>query len=305
MTSYTLTCKHFTWINIVSPNRADLQELSESYPEIHALHLEDLLSHVERPKLVQEDKYIFVVAHIPVWDRVHRISRPCEVEFILGQNYLVTVHDGRLKALVHLFARSELYEHERNKQFGKGPNHAFYMILDQLVDYLFPMLRKVEANVQAIEDTIFSADAREIIRNIALIRRDVIALRRIIRHQVPILEVLAKSEHPILRGELEEQFSDVLDHLYSARDIIDENHEVIGGLSETADSLLSHRINEVMRVLTVISVIMLPLTLISGIYGMNIELPLNQHPNAFLMVSSIMIAVVTLMLLYFRRRQWV
>lgn len=305
MTTYELRCTRFTWTNVISPDRNDIQQLSQSHPDIHALHLEDLLSRTERPKLDERDNYLFIVMHFPVWDTVQRISRPGEVEFILGRNYLVTVHDGKLRPLVRLFSRCELYESERNQLFGKGSNDAFYAIVDQLVDYMFPILRKVDENIHDIEDSIFNADARQIIRDLALIRRDVIALRRMIRHQVPTVEALARTEHYIIREELEQYFGDTVDHLYTARDIIDEDYEVIAGLAETADTLLSHRINEVMRVLTVISVIMLPLTLISGIYGMNIELPLNQHPAAFIFVSGLMISVVVVMLVYFRRRKWI
>ncbi|MBN8618019.1 MAG: magnesium/cobalt transporter CorA [Anaerolineae bacterium] len=305
MAIFELRCNRFTWINIISPTRADIEHLSELHRDIHPLHLEDLVSHTERPKFDEEDTYLFIVMHFPVWDSVSRISRASEVEFILGRNYLVTVHDGRLKPLVRLFARCELYESERDLVFGKGANDAFYSILDQLVDYVFPMLRKVDANIHQIEDTIFDADAREVIRDIAEARRDVIALRRMIRHQVPIVEALERTEHHVIREELEAYFGDIVDHLNAARDIIDENYEVISGLAETADTLLSHRINEVMRVLTVISVILLPLTLISGIYGMNIDLPLNEHPDAFIFVTSLMIAVVVMMLVYFRRRKWI
>jgi magnesium transporter len=304
MTMFELRCNRFTWTNIVSPTQDDIYKLGRSHPDIHPLHLEDLLSHIERPKIDEEETYLFVVTHFPVWDSVNHISRASEVEFIVARNYLFTVHDGTLKPLLRLFSRCELYEEERQQLVGKGANDAFYMILDRLVDYVFPMMRKVDNNIHTIENTIFKEDARQVIRDIAIVRRDIIALRRIIRHQVPVLEALERTEHHIIREDLEQYFGDTLDHIYAARDIIDENYEVIGGLSETADTLVSHRINEVMRVLTIISVILLPLTLISGIYGMNIELPLNQHPRAFIFVSGLMVVIAILMLAYFKRRKW-
>jgi magnesium transporter len=131
MTISELRCTRFTWINIIAPNRDDVQQLSQAHPEIHALHLEDLLSRTERPKLDERENYLFVVMHFPIWDAVQRISRPGEVEFILGRNYLVTVHDGKLKPLIRLFARCELYETERDMLFGKGANDAFYAIVDK------------------------------------------------------------------------------------------------------------------------------------------------------------------------------
>lgn len=304
MAIYELPCNRFTWMNIVKPTSADVHELATRFPDIHPLHLEDLLSQTERPKIDEEENYLFVVMHFPVWDPRHRLSRPSEVELMVGRNYLITVHDGTLKPLVRLFARCELYEPERERLVGKGANDAFYVVIDQLVDHVFPMLRKVDENIKRIEDGIFTDDTRRIIREIALIRRDVIALRRMIRHLVPVVENLEGTEHRIIREDLEQYFGDTVDHLYAARDIIDEDYEVIAGLSETADTLVSHRINEVMRVLTVISVIMLPLTLVSGIYGMNINLPLSEHPSAFIVVLGLMFLIATLMLAYFRRRKW-
>ncbi|MDQ7034478.1 MAG: CorA family divalent cation transporter [Anaerolineae bacterium] len=161
----------------------------------------------------------------------------------------------------------------REKLLGRGANHTFYTIIDQLVDYIFPILRKVDGNIRRIEEDVFTADTPAAIREISLVRRDVLALRRIIRQQVPIIEQLERVEHPIIHDDLEEYFGDIADHLYKARDIIDENFEIISILADTADTLASHRINEVMRILTVISVIMLPLTLLTSFYGMNIPLP--------------------------------
>jgi magnesium transporter len=305
LTSFVIQCKRFSWINIVRPDREDIAHLSALHPEIHPLHLDDLLSKTERPKIDREDNYLFVVLHFPVWDERNRVSRPNEIEFIIGRNFLVTVHDGGLRPLVRLFARFELYADQRDRVLGKGANDAFYALLDQLVDYLFPILRKVDSNIHTLEDTVFTADTRQIIQDIALVRRDIIALRRIIRHLVPIVSALERIDHPVIREDMEDYFGDTVDHVQAARDIIDEDYEVIGGLSETADTLVSHRINDVMRVLTVFSVIMLPLTLVSGIYGMNIRLPLNEHPDAFIVVIALMTTIATLMLVYFRRRKWI
>jgi magnesium transporter len=304
MTTFEINCKHFKWINIVRPTAEDIQRLSKSYTFIHPLHLDDILSPIERPKIDEEESYLFVVMQFPVWDSQHRLSRPSEVDFIVTRNALVTIHDATLKPLVRRFSQCELYEEQRDKLAGKGANDTFYAIIDELIDYLFPILHKVDANIRTIEDGIFTADTRTIIRDIALARRDIIALRRMIRHLVPVVERLTHIKHPIIQADLEEYFDDSLDHVYTARDIIDENYEIIGGLSETADTLVSHRINEVMRVLTVISVIMLPLTLVSGIYGMNIQLPISEHPNAFLIVMGMMVLIVVLMLTYFRHRKW-
>lgn len=293
-----------TWINIVQPTPEDVSSLADAFDYIHPLNLEDLLSPIERPKLDEDDKYLFIVMHFPLWDERQRLTRPREVDIILSRGYVITLHDGTLRPLVSLWESCERDDDQKMDLLGQGTGHTFYVIIDRLVDYVLPILRKVDANIRTIEESIFTADTRHIIREIALVRRDIIALRRIIRQQVPVLELLENTDHPILHEDLEEYFGDIVDHIYKARDIVDENYEIIVSLAETADTLASHRINEVMRILTVISVIMLPLTLISSIYGMNVDLPFDSNPNAFIIVAGIMVIIMLMMLIYFRRRHW-
>lgn len=303
-----MTHGRVTWVNIVHPTPADVDELRELYPYIHPLNLEDVQSHMERPKIDEDQDYLFIVMHFPQWDAQKALSRPREVDLFVGRGYVVTVHDGVLNPLINLWAACERDEEQREKLFGRGANHAFYQIVDKLVDYIFPILRKVDGNIRRIEEDIFTSDTRLAIREISLVRRDVIALRRIIRQQVPIIERLERAEHPIIHNDLDEYFGDVADHLYKARDIIDENFEVINSLADTADTLASHRINEVMRILTVISVIMLPLTLLTSFYGMNIPLPGQNNfivsDEPFWMLVIVMIVLVICLLVYFRRRGW-
>lgn len=260
---------------------------------------------MERPKIDENDDYLFIVLHFPYWDERQSLSRPSEVNLIIGRGYLVTIHDGVLRPLERLWERCVENESDRERYLSRGTNHLFYTIIDQLVDYLFPMLRKVDMAIRRIEESIFAGDSRTVIRDIALTRRDIIALRRIIIRQVPIIEQLERLDHPIMHQDLEEYFGDIADHIHHARDIVDEDYEIIVGLSETADKLTSYRINETMRILTVISVIMLPLTLLSSIYGMNFTfLPLGDHPNGFFIISCVMVIIVLGMLIYFRRRNW-
>lgn len=305
MATNQITYGRVTWTDIIHPTANDIEQLAEEYPYIHPLNLEDVRSPIERPKLDQDDDYLFVVFHFPLWDGTSRLTRSREVDIIMGRGYVVTIHDGSLKPLLQLWQDCLLNEDDRHELLGSGASHTFYVILDRLVDYILPILRKVDINIRNIEEEIFTANTRDIIQTISLVRRDIIALRRIIRQQIPIVEALESTEHPILHEDLEEYFGDIADHLYKARDIIDENSEIIVSLAETADTLASHRINEVMRILTVISVIMLPLTLISSIYGMNINpLPLANEEHGFIIICTVMIIIALMMLVYFRWRRW-
>jgi magnesium transporter len=307
MATQKITSATVKWHDINDPTIHDVAELRRSFPNIHPLNLEDIVSFIERPKADFQDDYLFVVMQFPKWDAKTRLTRASEVDFIIGKGYVITVHDGDLKPILDSFNHARDSEHERGTLLGKSAGYTFYILVDRLVDYIFPILSKVEGNIRYIEEHIFdNVRSEELIREIALVRRDVLALRRIIRQQIPILEQI-KYKRAMLHDhdDLEEHLDDMIDHLQKARDIIDEDAEIIAGLSDTADKLLTHRLNGVIRILTVISVIMLPLTLISSIYGMNIALPLADSAVAFEIVSATMIVIVIVMLLYFRKRRWI
>lgn len=305
MTLKTIAHKQIKWLDIRNPIPEEIKAISTLYPFVHPLNIEDMLSPNERPKLDVEDDYIFIVLHFPVWDAKERLTRSREVNFLVMKNVIITVHDGTLKPLNNMLERCHSDPATLDKLLGKNTENTLYHIIDALVDYLFPILRKVDLNIQSIEEIIFSRNAQIVIREIALVRRDIIALRRIIRQQVPILHHIANLNHPLLPEDSDQYFGDIVDHIEKARDMIDEDSEIITGLADTVNTLANHRVNEVIRVLTVISVIMLPLTLISSIYGMNINLPLQEHPEAFYWVSASMLFTAIGMLAFFRFRNWI
>jgi len=296
--------KRTTWINIVHPTPHDVEALRRIYPYIHPLNLEDILSTNERPKLDTQDDYVFLVMHFPIWDARLQLSRQSEIEFFIGRGYVVTIHEANLEPLEDLYDRCLIDKKATGKFLDGGASHAFYVILDMLVDQIFPLLTRVDSSIRHLEETVFSSDARNLIRQIAVLRRDIIALRRIIRQQIPIIQQLERLTHPVIQEEMEDYFGDILDHIYRARDMIDEDYEIIGGLSDTADTLVSHRINEVIRLLTIFSVIMLPLTLVSSLYGMNVHLPGAEDQNAFLWIIISLFVIAGVMLAYFRHRKW-
>jgi magnesium transporter len=303
MSIETVTYGKVTWTNIERPTQEDIEVLRRNY-SFHPLDLEDCLSKIERPKIDEYEDYLFIVMHFPVYDPDQHISRPSEVDFFIGSGYLVTVHDGILKPIYQLFDDCQRYERTRSKHMGRGASRLLYSVIDALVDYCFPILDKVDSNIQVIEEEVFTEDMRRIVQEISIVRRDIIALRRIIRPQIAIVANLEQKDRPFIREELDVYFGDIVDHLNKAWDILEDHREVVEGLSETSDSVISYRINEVMRILAIISVVMLPLTLLSGIYGMNVSLPLARDPLAFALIVGLMILMAGGMVLYFRRRGW-
>jgi magnesium transporter len=299
-----LTHGRITWVNIEKPVSEDMSYLRQRF-SFHPLDLEDCLSRIERPKIDEYDDYLFLIMQFPIFDTSSRVSRPAEVDLFIGAGYLVTVHDGILWPITKLFDDCQTEEEIRQKHMGGGASRLLHDVIDRLVDYCFPILYKVDANIREIEEDIFTEQVPGVVREISWVRRDIIALQRIIKPQIAIVANLEHKDRPFIREELDVYFGDVLDHLYKAWDMLEDHRDVIDGLSDTADTLTSYRINEVMKILTIISVIMLPLTLLSGIYGMNISLPLAQHPLSFLFILALMLLISGSMLFYFKRRRWI
>jgi magnesium transporter len=299
-----LTHGTVTWVNIEKPMPQDMEYVRQNYP-FHALDLEDCLSLFERPKIDEYDDYLFIIMQFPVFDHAHRVSRPGEVDIFIGSGYLVTVHEGNLWPITQLFEKCQADEQLRQKHMSRGASRLLHDVIDMLVDYCFPLLYKVDANIREIEEDIFTEQVPDIVREISWVRRDVIALQRIVKPQIAIVANLEHKDRPFIREGLDIYFGDVLDHLYKAWDMLEDHRDVIDGLSDTANTLTSYRTNEVIKILTIISVIILPLTLLSGIYGMNVSLPLESNRFVFLLILLLMGLMAGGMLLYFRVRRWI
>jgi len=300
-----LTHGRVTWVNIEKPALEDMSYLRERYP-FHPLDLEDCLSHIERPKIDVYDDYLFIIMQFPVFDAASRVSRPGEVDLFIGAGYLVTVHEGNLWPIARLFDDCQADEQIRQKHMGRGASGLLHDVMDRLVDYCFPILYKVDANIREIEEDVFTEEVPGVVQELSWVRRDIIALQRIVKPQIAIVANLEHEDRPFIREGLDVYFGDVLDHLYKARDMLEDQRDVIEGLSDTANTLTSYRLNEVIKILTIISVIMLPLTLLSGIYGMNLQLPLDENsPMSFVIIILLMVLMAGGMILYFRKRRWI
>ena len=281
-----------------------MEYLAKNYM-FNLFDLEDCLSRIERPKIDEYENYLFIVLHFPVFKQEARVTTSSQVSIFIGEDFLVTVHTGDLKTLAKLFDDCQLNERAREEHMARSSGYLLYRILDRLVDYCFPILNRVIANIEAAEDRLFSEPARDTVQEISVLRRDVMSYRRIIRHQPAILKSLEVREYPFLREDLDVYFGDIGDHIGTISETLEEYKEVVEGLNATSDSLFSHRTNEVMKMLTVLGTILLPLLVISGIYGMNVSLPFGDSSFAFPLIILFTLCISGGMLAYFRYRRWI
>jgi magnesium transporter len=289
------------WVDLAAPSIPESLILSDTFA-FHPLAVEDAVSAIQYPKAEAYDGYLYVILHGINFQLSGECFATHDVDFFLGPTYLVTVHDGTSRSI------GELREHvTRNpKLMNEGPVALFHRIVDAMVDHYRPEIDKLEDRIDELEDTAFASASAEIVRDILKEKRDVSLLRRIINPQRDVVARLARRDFVDIGSEMSFRFRDVYDHLVRMADDSLMFQDRITGILDAHLSNVSNRLNEVMKVLTIVSVIFLPLMLLTGAYGMNMPLP--HFPGSddvqFWWIAGIAAVITVGMLAYFRRRRW-
>jgi len=288
------------WINIERPRAADRAWLEEHF-DFHPLDYEDVLSRNQRPKVDEYEGYLFVVLHFPRFDKAVGRLGAAELDVFIGPDYVVTLPNEPLQPLEYLFERCRTREDQRDAIFSKGPGYLLYRIVDDCVDASFPMLRKIGNKLEVVEDEIFGGRSAEIARDISNVKQEIINFRRIVRPQRSALRDLERTKRYVPE-DLDIYFDDINDANERVWDLLENFKEVVEALEATNESVLSHRTNDILRVLTAFSAVALPLTLIASIFGMNVLYPGEGTEEAFWVILAAMLVTLVTMLWYFRRR---
>src|SRR6266498_1100552 len=286
-----LEAEGLRWINIERPRPVDRAWLEEHFA-FHALDYEDVFSRNQRPKVDEYDDYLFVVLHFPAYDKLVGRLSAAELDVFVGPDYVVTLPNEPIQPLEYLFERCRTREDLRDQIFSKGPGFLLYKIVDDCVDASFPMLRKMGNKLERLEDDIFEGERpAEIVRDISNVKQEIINFRRVVRPQRAALKDLEATKRYI-PDDLEIYFDDINDASERTWDMLENYKEVVEALESTNEAVLSHRLNDTFRVLTAISVIVLPLTLIASIWGMNTNVPGEGSHAGFFAVVGVMAIVL-------------
>ncbi|MBE2225463.1 MAG: hypothetical protein IAF02_28265, partial [Anaerolineae bacterium] len=240
----------------------------------------------------------------PRWNPESLICQPGEIDIFISKGVLVTSHQGDIKPLNDLFSSMQKDASLRQQFMTQGASPLLYEVLNELVQYCYPILHKVNHKIRHIEQNLFSTDTPHILQEVALARRDVISLRHILMPQIKVIYELERGDWHFIHDDLDIYWGDIGDHLSQIGAMLDEQKEVISGLSETIDTLSSHRIDEVVRLLTLITLVSVPITVIATIFGMNMTLPYGDHPLAFYAVNALAIGVTIAFIWHLRRKHW-
>jgi magnesium transporter len=300
-----------TWVHLLSPTAGEAQLLASRFGW-HPLDVEDVLSRRQRPKVdvyTEDDTrnggYLFTVLHFPVYDAVVGRLNAGELDAFIGPDYLVTLPATELRPVSLLFRRAEESEEFRDQLLSRGSGRLFYEVLDDLYDYCFPILDKIGFKLEQVDESIGEGEgAKELVRDIHRVKQEIISYRKIIKPQRPTLRQLDRSIERFLSEELEDYFDDLVDASERIWDLLDNYKEVVEALEDTNESLISHQQNDILYVLTIFSVVMLPLTFLTGFFGMNVHFPGFNTWDAFWGSLGLMAVAIVGMLAFFRWKRW-
>jgi magnesium transporter len=301
-----LSANGLTWIHLDPPiDQETVDSLRERFGW-HPLDVEDVLSKRQRPKIDEypEDGYLFGVLHFPAYDKNVQRLNSGEIDFFLGADYLITISNVELLPVTRLFNRVREDERFREQLFSKGSGRLLYEVLDDLYDYCFPILDKIAYKLESIEDDIEERRSEEIVTDISKVKQEIISYRKIIKPQRPALRLLERRMERFLPENLELYFDDLVDASERIWDLLDNYKEVVEALESTNEQLISHRQNDILRILTVFGTIFLPLTFITGVFGMNVLFPGEHTHTAFWVIVGLMIGVIVATVGFFRFKRW-
>jgi magnesium transporter len=298
-----LNAHGLTWIHLERPTQEEMSALAERFGW-HPLDVEDVLSRRQRPKIDEYADYRFVVLHFPVYDKTVGRLNAAELDVFIGPDYLVTLPNVELLPVTRLFARCSDDEELRDNLFSKGSGYLLYHVLDDLFDYCFPILDKIGYKLDRIEDEMFEGRSEEIVRDISNVKQEIISYRKIIKPERATLRLLERHVERFLPEELELYFDDIVDASERIWDLLDNFKEVVEALEDTNESVISHRQNDVLRLLTIFSVTLLPLTVVTGVFGMNVDFPGESTQVSFWIVLTAMAATIVGLLGFFRYKRW-
>ncbi len=294
-----------TWVNIDKVDDEAFTYLNNNF-KFHHLDLDDLATEQQTPKIDSYDDYLFIIMQFPQWSSQSQSIIPHEIDIFIGENFLVTIQQTRSKELKNYFYRCMNNHKVKAKWMNGSSGFLLYSLIESLFQKTRPLMNKLSKELSTLEQKIFNDDqSNSVVKELAIVRRNVLGIRRIIDPQKFLTTTLSHTRRPFIGEELSVYFDNITDYLNKDWMITETYKDTISGLQVTVESLINQKTNKVIGVLTVISVSLLPLTLLSGIYGMNIiNLPWAQDPKWVWTIFIILTSFIVSSIIYMRKNKW-
>lgn len=282
------------WVDVSDPSKQDMEKLRQAFP-LHQLTLEDMSKTGNRVKIEHFDEYLFLVLY-----GIEKES-PYQMNFALGRNFLVTAHKRSISSFEVLKADKSGLE----RLFRKGLDLLMHHLIDTEIDDYFPVLEKIEGQIDAVEEDVYKSFDHKALGRLFRLKRQLLTLRRQASPQRDVMMMLSHKVSPFISEPATAYYRDIYDHIIRINESIDDYREVLSNTLEVHISMVSNRMNEVMKALTIVATIMMPLTLLTGIYGMNLTIPESHFEDMYYIVLLMMFLIAGVMLMYFWRKQWI
>jgi magnesium transporter len=290
------------WVDMQNPSEEEGRILKDVF-HFHDLAVEDALSALQFPKVESYGDYLYLVLHRIDFAAPEHCFQTHDVDFFLGPNYLVSIHTGDSRSIEHI---SDICG-RNSLALGEGTAALLHRIIDAMVDNYRPEIEELSERLDELEERVFDSSSANLAKDILNFKKDVSSLRRVVQPQRDVVGRLARREFPLIDEQIAYRFRDVHDHLVRIADESMFFQDRITSLLDANLAIVSNQLNSIMKILTVIATVFMPLTFITGLYGMNVDLPHFGLGGVtmFWVLMGIMLGVVCVMLYFFRRRGWI
>ncbi len=300
-----ITANNITWIDIENPTQKDLDELNEKF-NLHPFIVKQFLPPIHRPEIEEYPDQLFIALHFPVYNSKSKETKTVEIDFIVTPDALITSHKDKVPDLETFFNDCELQDHYQN-QFFKSSGYLLLGLLDWLIDSCLPMLDHISEKIEKIEDNVFKGKEKEMLLEIAMVKKDLINFRKAVKPQRSVLEILGKKSIRLFGQESRPLAQEVVGSIIRVWNVLENHRELINSIEQTNNSLLSYKLSDIMKFLTVVSFITFPLSIIVGFFGMNIfsNIPIIQHSFSWMVILIFMAMTAIIMVIYFKKKKWI
>ncbi len=295
--------RHTTWINVEGVHDVKLIEKLGGHFGVHPLVLEDIANTEQRPKVEEFEKYLFIVARMFYPGQEEGEIESEQISFVLGKGFVISFQEssGDVFELVRKRLRS------RKGRIRKlGPDYLLYALLDAIIDNYFVVLEGFGGEIEKLEDELVGEPSKKTLKKIHALKRDMIYLRKGIWPLREVISMLTRGDYKLVKKETIRYLHDIYDHTIQVIDTVETYREILSGMVDVYISSMSNKMNEIMKVLTIIATIFIPLTFITGVYGMNFaHMPEIGWVHGYPFALGLMVLVALVMFLYFRNRKWI
>jgi magnesium transporter len=294
------------WVDFTGEEPQSSEEILLSIFGFHPLAVDDALRETHEPKVDDWDDYLYIAMHAISYSSNADDIESIELDVFLGHNYIVTHHDMPIQAVNKVW---EICQKDV-RYFKRGPDHVLYEVTDSLVTDYMKVVESLDEEIERVEDKVFDRPSTEVVQRIFTLKRATLHLRRVLSPLREVLNKLARDDYDVIDAKDRVYFRDVYDHLVRLHDISEGLRDLVGGVLDTYLSVINNRMNDIMKTLTMITTVFMPISFLVGFYGMNFFQPTSENLGkwtgnaAFVVMMVVVIGAPILMFTWMRQRRW-